>query len=765
MKTKILSFITVVTVILSCLCTGFTAHTADNDSHISKVNGSFIQPWLYANWDDERWKSEMEALKEVGIDTLIMGDVANQNPDDTWTVFYPSELDFLQGYFAYDAVESIFKYCEMYDIKLYLGMGLDTGWNSDITTEEGLAANLEYMDKCNRITAELYNKYKEKYPDTYYGFYFVTELYNTIYMDTDYGTELYTDGLDEMFTAVIDGCNALNPDMPILFSPYINIFGYGFASINIDRFTEFWTQALTKIPFRDGDMICPQDSCGGGGNDVNHLALWTAAYRDAVDRANEQRGTKLLLGTNAEMFVQPDASRMSSPHGVNYSGTKTVDDFAFRLETAEPYVDSLFCFAYSHHYSPNNAVPGFHSAFVNYLNTGEIEKNPPTAPDTFCTEIVNSEGADRLKISFSGMTDDTDVGQINIYKDGKFYDYLVPGVNNNQVGLNHAQNVWIDYDFDITSDTAVYELEAVDVCGNAAVKSSYTVTPENVSNGVDIESHEPNMSPAVKWEKTSLDYLKYTVTEGGVRINGCDSDAVDIVIPDTIEGVPVTVIDWYAFQNCKYLKSVVIPETVTHISRFSFAHCISLESVNMPASLYSIEQYAFHDCPLLKNVQFPEGLAVIEERAFSHCSAITEITIPSSCGQIGDYAFLDCDSLTSITVKNDSITLGNRSLGFDYESGYTVEKNLTVYAASESTAETYCNENSITVKTEYVFGDVNADGSFTVADIVMLQKYLVGEGSVNDINCSDCDNNGKINVLDLALLKKYLYQLCSKFCG
>ncbi len=752
LKTRMFSIIASIAMATASLFSGSSV-TAETD-HITGLNGSFIQPWLYANWDDARWESEMSALKATGIDTLIMGDVANKNTDGTWTVYYPSELDFLSSYFAYDAVESIFKYCDKYDIKLYLGMGLDTGWNSDITTEEGIAANRQYMENCNRITAELYSMYKEKYPDTYYGFYFVTELYNTHYMETDLGIELYTNGLDEMFTTVIDGCNALNPDMPILFSPYVNIFGYGFAGINLDRFTEFWTEALTKIPFRDGDMICPQDSCGGGGNDTDHLAAWTAAYRDAVDRSNAARGTKLLLGTNAEMFCQPDASRMSSPHGVNYTGTKTVDDFAFRLEAAEPYVDSLFCFAYSHHYSPNNAVPGFHSAFLNYLSTGEIEKNPPTAPDTFRTEIVNSEGADRLKISFSGMTDDTDVGQINIYKNGKFHDYLVPGVNNNQTGLNHAQNSWIDYDFNLSSDTAIYELEAIDVCGNVSAKSSYTVTPENTSNGVDIETGAPNMGGEIDHGKTSLDYLTYNVTDSGVRITGCDKDAVNIVIPDTIEGKPVTVIDWYAFQNCKKLTSVTIPETVTHISRFAFAHCINLETVNMPKSLYSIEQYAFHDCPKLQNIALPEGLAIIEERAFSDCDTITEITIPESCGQIGRYAFFDCDALTNITVKNDAIVLDERALGFDYESGYVVENNLTVYASENGTASTFCKENSIKVQREAIEGDVNGDGSFTLADLVMLQKYIIGIEDVVNASAADADRNGSINVFDLAILKK-----------
>lgn len=268
---------------------------AGEEKHVTHLDGTFIQPWLYMTYDDAQWDAEMQAMKDTGIQYLIMGDVANHNADGSWTVYYPSELDFLSGYTVYDALEPILFYCDKYDIKLYLGMGLDCAWNSDIASEAGREANRQYMEQCNQITSELYNKYKASYPDTYYGFYFVTELYNTIYMDTDTGIDAYAEGLEEMFTLVLERCNQLDPSMSLLFSPYVNIFGYGYASINPDRFTEYWTEVLTRIPFRDGDMLCPQDSCGGGGMDPAHLARWTAAYRDAVDRANAKRGTRLLL--------------------------------------------------------------------------------------------------------------------------------------------------------------------------------------------------------------------------------------------------------------------------------------------------------------------------------------------------------------------------------------------------------------------------------------------------------------------------------------
>ena len=750
---KAISVLVSAACILSFAGASIAADAADRE-RVTDVDGTFIQPWLYLNYDEERWEAEMQVMKDIGIDYLIMGDVATHNPDGTWTVYYESELDFLQGGQVYHALDDLFYYCDKYDIKLYLGMGLDTVWNSDIASEAGREANREYMTKCNAITTELYSKYKAQYPDAYYGFYFVTALYNTIYMDTDTGIDAYAEGLDEMFTMVIDNCNALDPDMPLLFSPYVNVYGYGYASINADRFTEFWTEVLSRIPFRDGDMLCPQDSCGAGGSNTSHLGEWTAAYRNAVDRANETRGTKLLLGTNAEIFISPDASRMSNPHGVSYVGTKSVRHFTDSLEIAAPYVDSHFCFAYPHHYSPYNAMPEFHENFMKYLETGVIETQAPTPPTVVKTQVVTADDAPHLQISFYGMTDNTAVGQTNIYKNGKLYDYLVPGVNIGGNVSNTTQNVWIDYEFDLGNETAVYEFECIDVCGNISEKSSFTVTPENTDNGADENSPKNTGSP-VSWEWTSLDHLEYSVTDSGVRITGCDDTAEEIVIPDTIGGVPVTVIDWYAFENCPKLRSVTIPDTVTHISRFAFVHCTALEEVNMPDSLYSIEQYAFFNCPKLRGAALPEGLAVIEERAFCGCDSVTEITIPESCQSVGDYAFMNCDSLSMITVKGTGTSFGRYSMGYVYDNGYEL-KNGFVIDADDGTAAIYAEANGIPLASAVIKGDVNSDGKVSVADAVMLQKWLVSAGDITSMTAGDMDGSGSLNIFDMLELKRHL---------
>ena len=93
-------------------------------------------------------------------------------------------------------------------------------------------------------------------------------------------------------------------------------------------------------------------------------------------------------------------------------------------------------------------------------------------------------------------------------------------------------------------------------------------------------------------------------------------------------------------------------------------------------------------------------------------------------------------------------------------------RTLTLYNVSEFwDGETvYCdalNElGSITsdkaVITVGVAGDVNTDGKLTAADLVMLQKWLIQSGSINNGRLGDLDGNGILNGIDLAILRSML---------
>ena len=52
-------------------------------------------------------------------------------------------------------------------------------------------------------------------------------------------------------------------------------------------------------------------------------------------------------------------------------------------------------------------------------------------------------------------------------------------------------------------------------------------------------------------------YITYTISKEEVTITGCDARiSGGIIIPETIEGYPVTTVGEFAFYDCRNLKSV-----------------------------------------------------------------------------------------------------------------------------------------------------------------------------------------------------------------
>lgn len=59
----------------------------------------------------------------------------------------------------------------------------------------------------------------------------------------------------------------------------------------------------------------------------------------------------------------------------------------------------------------------------------------------------------------------------------------------------------------------------------------------------------------------------------------------------------------------------------------------------------------------------------------------------------------------------------------------------------------------------YIEGDINEDGEVNIADVVLLQKYLLGNSplEVNNWTAADLNGNYKLDVYDLRLLKQLLF--------
>ena len=157
---------------------------------------------------------------------------------------------------------------------------------------------------------------------------------------------------------------------------------------------------------------------------------------------------------------------------------------------------------------------------------------------------------------------------------------------------------------------------------------------------------------------------KVTFERGTTKIASsllCGCTGIEkIDIPDT-----VTVIQDYAFKECKNLSTVNIPENVTEIGSKAFNECISLSNVNIPDSVTKIGGYAFYQCKNLVNVTLSKNLEKMDCNAFGNCDGLTQIEIPKSLDVGGDYysgAFADCANLKKVTFERGTTKIASSLL-------------------------------------------------------------------------------------------------------
>ena len=190
----------------------------------------------------------------------------------------------------------------------------------------------------------------------------------------------------------------------------------------------------------------------------------------------------------------------------------------------------------------------------------------------------------------------------------------------------------------------------------------------------------------------------YSVTRiGGWAFEDCKS-LTSVTIPNS-----VTSIGSEAFEGCSSLTSVTIPNSVTRIGSLAFAGCSSLTSITIPNSVTSIGGAAFEGTAFYNNpsnwdkrvlyidncliaaetnitgyYNIKESTRLIADAAFEYCSGLTSITIPNSVTSIGEGAFYSCTRLTSLTIPNSVTSIGERAFwGCEGLISVTIPNNVT----------------------------------------------------------------------------------------
>ena len=188
-------------------------------------------------------------------------------------------------------------------------------------------------------------------------------------------------------------------------------------------------------------------------------------------------------------------------------------------------------------------------------------------------------------------------------------------------------------------------------------------------------------------------YYTYTVSNGKATITDCSTSISGaITIPSTLGGYPVTSIGSFAFEYCRSLTSVSLPDSVTSIGSSAFYGCSKLTSITIPDSVTSIGDYAFNDCSSLESITLPfvgssRTANETDDAVFGYIFGYTTYSasgttiqyyngnggssyyyyyIPSSlktvtitdATQIPYGAFYNCTNLTSITISDSVTSIG-----------------------------------------------------------------------------------------------------------
>jgi hypothetical protein len=103
----------------------------------------------------------------------------------------------------------------------------------------------------------------------------------------------------------------------------------------------------------------------------------------------------------------------------------------------------------------------------------------------------------------------------------------------------------------------------------------------------------------------SGDYL-YSVLNNSAIITAYTGLGGEVVLPSTIEGLPVTSIDNNAFYGNTSVTNLTIPDSIATIGNNAFDGCSGLTSVTIPASVTSIGNQAFSGCSGLTSISLPE---------------------------------------------------------------------------------------------------------------------------------------------------------------
>jgi hypothetical protein len=267
-------------------------------------------------------------------------------------------------------------------------------------------------------------------------------------------------------------------------------------------------------------------------------------------------------------------------------------------------------------------------------------------------------------------------------------------------------------------------------------------------------------------DASPADHFQYEVTnDGSIRLTAYTGVGGAVILPDTIEGKPVTILGGGLFKDSESLTALSIPESVTKIEKDLLTGCrtikvlrtpqlgatrapedgflayffgadtyegmgfkvpSSLDTVILHDTVTTIAKGAFIDCSRLRMVLLPDTLTDIQNFAFFNCAQLHFLPLPDALKTVGDYALSGCKGLISLSFPSSVTRIGLGAL-----MGCTSLEQVTLPFMGESRESQSQHLGFIFGAEAYTFNTGYVPES--------LKKVTLTEGNVPDYAFYECD--------------------------
>lgn len=326
-------------------------------------------------------------------------------------------------------------------------------------------------------------------------------------------------------------------------------------------------------------------------------------------------------------------------------------------------------------------------------------------------------------------------------------------------------------------DTPVYEVDDVEVTESEYKNAHKPYDSITISERIGREHSFDDL-----YCKVGDIYYDYFFDYYMAWFLSTESTVSTITIPSKVNGLPVTAISNIFLIDNSTLRTLNLPASIDsfYYNAFSEGHVLTAINIDLANPYYASKDGVMYNKDMTKlvkfptardasNYTFPQSVTEVGRYAFSWCTGTKNIVIPETIDTINEGAFYSCPNLSSITIMNpecsfydywndgDGITICNT-----YDD--TTEKGNylgVIRGYDNSTAQKYADNfgrTFISLGSFIKYGDCNNDGYVNIADAVMLQKYLLGNGSLTNWKNADLFKDDRIDVFDMVLMRKLLIE-------